>query len=82
MRAEVYTKPNCPYCVKAKHLLEKQGIPFVEISAVANREALIERVTKTTGAAPRTVPQIYLIDNDREEYVGGYDQLAARYNKE
>lgn len=72
MKATIYTKPNCPYCVRAKALLEKNEIPYVEIDAVAEREALIERVTKDTGAAPRTVPQIYIND----EHVGGYDQLV------
>lgn len=73
MKAEIYSKPNCPYCDKAKHLLGKLGIVYEEISAVEHREALMERVTKDTGAAPRTVPQIY-IDGT---HIGGYDQLTV-----
>lgn len=73
MKAEIYSKPNCPYCVKAKALLEKQGADITERSAVEERDALIERVEKATGAAPRTVPQIWIDD----EYVGGHDQLVA-----
>lgn len=77
MNAELYTKPNCPYCVKAKALLEKHGISYVERDAVAEREQLIERVTNDTGNAPRTVPQIYLDG----AYIGGYDQLNAHLSK-
>lgn len=77
MQAEVYSKDYCPYCVKAKHLLEQRGISYTEISAVTEREALIERVTKDTGDAPKSVPQIYLDG----QYIGGYDQLAAYFLK-
>ena len=78
MTTEIYSKPDCPYCVKAKAILEKRGIPYVEHSAVDLRETLIERVTKETGAAPRTVPQIWL----EGQYIGGHDQLVAHFAKE
>jgi glutaredoxin 3 len=71
--AELYTKNNCPYCVRAKALLTQEGIHFSEIDAVANKDSLIERVTKDTGRPPMTVPQIYLDG----KYVGGYTELAA-----
>lgn len=74
MIAEIYSKPNCPYCDKAKFLLMKNDIDYNEISAVDNRDALIKRVTDVTGSAPKSVPQIF-IDG---EYVGGYDQLAVK----
>jgi glutaredoxin 3 len=77
MKAEVYSKDFCPFCVKAKHLLEMKGIEITEIDAVANREQLIERVTADTGDAPRTVPQIYLDG----KHIGGYDQLTAYFAK-
>lgn len=77
MTTEVFVKSNCPFCVRAKALLEKRGIPFTEISAVDHREALIERVTEITGAAPRTVPQIFL----EGQYIGGFDDLAAHFEK-
>ena len=72
MNAEIYTKDNCPYCTRAKRLFEKENISYVEINAVINRDILIERVTEETGAAPRTVPQIWV----NGKYIGGYDQLA------
>jgi len=66
----VYSKPNCPYCVKAKHLLEMRQIPFVEqvVGKDVTREELLE-------AAPnaRTVPQIII----NGKSIGGYDQLVT-----
>jgi glutaredoxin 3 len=66
----VYSKPNCPYCVKAKHLLEMRKIPYVErvVGEDVTREELLE-------AAPnaRTVPQIII----NQKSIGGYDQLVT-----
>ena len=66
----VYSKPNCPYCVKAKRLLNQMELSFTErvVGVDATREQLLE-------AAPnaRTVPQI-IIDG---KVIGGYDQLAS-----
>lgn len=72
-RAEMYSKPNCGYCVKAKALFEKHGIQYEEISAVDNFDVLIDRVTQATGARPQTVPQIF-IDG---AHIGGHDQLVV-----
>jgi glutaredoxin len=66
----VYSKPNCPYCVKAQRLLTQMKLPFTEwvVGVDATREQLLE-------AAPnaRTVPQI-IIDG---KVIGGYDQLTT-----
>ena len=72
----VWSKDNCPYCVRAKLLLQSKGIAYEErrIGAdkpdggVWTREELLE-------AAPnaRTVPQIWLYG----EYIGGCDSLEA-----
>lgn len=72
MHAEIYTKPNCPYCVKAKAIFEKRGFTYIEVSAVDQREPLIERVMAETGTTPKSVPQIWLDD----QYVGGHDDLV------
>jgi glutaredoxin 3 len=69
-RIAVYTTRSCPFCVRAKRLLEARGIPYDEIDVgrdAALRAALIERTGR------RTVPQIF-IDGDP---IGGFDELAA-----
>lgn len=75
MKADIYTKTttHCPYCVKAKALLEQAEIEYEEISVEENREDCFERVRAATGADPKTAPQIFIDD----EYIGGHDQLVA-----
>lgn len=69
-RVDVYTTPSCPYCVRAKRLLEARGIPFREID-VAHDDDLRADLIERTGR--RTVPQIF-IDG---ESIGGFEELAA-----
>jgi glutaredoxin 3 len=67
---KIYTTPYCPYCVRAKRLLERKGVRYEEIDVAGDdqaRSALAER----TGL--RTVPQIFI----GEEHVGGSDELYA-----
>ena len=75
MKATIYSRDNCPFCVRAKYLLEQKGIAYTEISAVENREDLIQKVTEATGQAPKTVPQIWL----DEKYIGGFTELDAYF---
>ena len=77
MNATLYTKDSCPFCVHAKRLLDSRNIPYTEISAVTNRDELIQRVTESTGTPPRTVPQIWLDD----QYIGGFTELEAYFRK-
>lgn len=67
---EIYTKATCPFCHRAKALLQSKGAPFNEI-AIDNdpkkREEMIERSGRTT------VPQIF-IDG---QHIGGCDDLHA-----
>ncbi len=67
---DIYTKYTCPYCHRAKALLEKKGVTFNEISIdgdAEKRAGMIERSGRTT------VPQIF-IDG---KHIGGCDDLYA-----
>ena len=66
---EVYSTPNCPYCVRAKTLLKSKNINFKEIDVSDDIESL-QKMMKLSGL--RTVPQIFI--NDKS--IGGYDELA------
>ncbi len=68
---KMYTTPICPYCVRAKALLGKKGVPVEEIDVLSNDAARQEMLSKSNGM--RTVPQIFVGDT----HVGGYDQLYA-----
>lgn len=66
----IYSKSNCPFCDKAKYLLEQKGIPFNEVRVDQDpvaREFIVN-------AGHRTVPQIY---KDGKIFVeGGYQGLV------
>ena len=69
-KIEVYTTDYCPYCVRAKSLLQSKNINFTEIK-VATDEERLALVEKSGGR--RTVPQIFIND----ECIGGFDDLHA-----
>jgi glutaredoxin 3 len=72
MKALIWSKDQCPYCVQAKALLTSKGIDYEERNISQGpwtREQLLEAVPTA-----RTLPQIFL----GEEYVGGFDKLKAR----
>lgn len=66
----IYTKEVCPYCVRAKALLERKGAQFKEIK-VADDKTKEEMIKKSGGRM--TVPQIFIGDF----HVGGCDDLYA-----
>ena len=70
---EIYSKPSCPYCVKAKNLCEQQGYEYTYkmLDEDFTREELFEIFP---GA--RTFPQNKI---DREN-IGGYQQLEEWHN--
>jgi glutaredoxin 3 len=68
---ELYTTMLCPYCVRARVLLERKGVAYTEIDIIeapARRDEMIRRAGGRT-----SVPQIF-IDG---EHIGGSDELAA-----
>jgi glutaredoxin 3 len=56
-KIEIYTTINCPFCVKAKSLLNKKKIKFFEID-VSDNEALREKMSAMANGA-RSVPQVF-----------------------
>lgn len=71
----VITQPNCPFCVKAKALLDERGIEYTTLVLGLNLSKLVmvDFIEKKTGQTVRTVPQIILDD----KYIGGHDDLVA-----
>jgi glutaredoxin 3 len=70
MKAVVWSKDACPFCVQAKALLESRGIEFEErnVSKDWTREQLLEAVPNA-----RTLPQIFLDDR----HIGGFTDLRS-----
>ena len=69
-RVKVYSTASCPFCDKAKQLLNKWSIPYEEVRIDADQAALREFSEATNGA--RTVPQI-VIDG---QCIGGFTELT------
>jgi glutaredoxin len=70
MKAIVWSKDACPFCVQAKALLELRGIEYEERNVSKNwtREQLLEAVPNA-----RTLPQIFL----DEVHIGGFTDLRS-----
>ena len=67
---EIYTTPFCPYCARAKRLLEQKGVAFVEIDLWQFPERRAEMIERAGGG--RTVPQLFVDGRP----IGGSDELA------
>ena len=70
-QVEIYTTGWCPYCARAKAVLQKKGIAYQEISLDDEPGRRSEMVERAHGGY--TVPQIF-IDG---EHIGGCDDMVA-----
>lgn len=70
-QVEIYTKMTCPYCVRAKQLLDSKGVKYREIKVDAGGPDKQEMVQRANGRM--TVPQIFIGDR----HIGGCDDLMA-----
>ncbi len=75
-KVTVYTSSYCPYCVRAKKLLNERGIEYEEILLAEEDDAAWDALTKRSGL--KTVPQIFV----GERLIGGYTDLAELDKKE
>lgn len=64
----IYSTRVCPYCVRAKALLDGKHVPYTEVLVDEQPEKRVEMMQKT---GRRTVPQIFV----GERHVGGFDDL-------
>ncbi len=66
----IYTTAWCPYCLRAKSLLDKKGVDYQEIPVDGRSDLRAEMARK---AGRTSVPQIWI----GEQHVGGCDDLFA-----
>jgi glutaredoxin 3 len=69
-KVTIYTTTYCPYCVRAKRLLDRKGVAYEEIDAEGNdqlRGWLVEK------SGQQTVPQIFVGDRS----LGGFSDIDA-----
>ena len=70
-KVEIYTWQYCPFCIRAKALLDQKGINYQEYSIDGDQEARSIMVDRANGR--KTVPQIFIND----EGIGGCDELYS-----
>jgi glutaredoxin 3 len=68
---EIYTKAFCPYCSRAKRLLNEKGADYAEFDITMGGPKRAEMIQRADGRT--TVPQIFI----NGAHVGGSDDLAA-----
>ncbi len=74
-KIEIYTSKVCPFCVKAKKLLQMLKLEYNEYDVDNSFEDMYRNIGEKFGRAISTVPQIIIND----KYVGGYTDLEALY---
>ena len=68
-KVEIYTWQFCPFCIRAKALLDKKGVNYIEHSIDGDQGARADMAERSEGRT--SVPQIF-IDN---QGIGGCDEL-------
>ena len=68
---KMYTTAVCPYCIRAKQILQSKGVQQIEEVRIDTHPEERARMMEITGR--RTVPQIFIGDT----HVGGCDDLIA-----
>lgn len=68
-RVEIYSTKYCPYCTRARMLLDSKGVDYVEFRV--DRDVGLRREMETRSQR-KSVPQIFIGDT----HIGGFDELA------
>lgn len=66
---EIYTWSRCPFCIRAKELLNEKGVEFTEYCIDGDEAARAKMSQRAHGR--RSLPQIFIDD----QHVGGCDDL-------
>ncbi|MCB1734495.1 MAG: glutaredoxin 3 [Gammaproteobacteria bacterium] len=70
-KIEMYATASCPYCVRARTLLQRKGVSYDEYLVDADPSLRPTMVSRANGRT--SVPQIFIDDR----HIGGYDDMAA-----
>lgn len=70
-KVEIYTKGYCPYCHRAKALLQQKGVEYTEFAVDAEPALRDEMIQRANGGY--TVPQIFI----NGQHIGGCDEMYA-----
>lgn len=68
---EIYTWQFCPFCIRAKALLDKKGVEYTEYAIDGDEVAREQMAERANGK--RSLPQIFISDR----HIGGCDDIQA-----
>ncbi|MBD2038089.1 glutaredoxin 3 [Leptolyngbya sp. FACHB-321] len=68
---EIYTWSTCPFCIRAKALLDRKGVEYTEYCIDGDEPARSKMSQRANGR--RSVPQIFIND----QHIGGCDDMTA-----
>lgn len=68
-KVEIYTWSRCPYCIRAKGLLDQKGVEYSEYCIDGDEDARDKMKERANGKS--SVPQIFIDDR----HIGGCDEL-------
>ncbi|MGA7933950.1 MAG: glutaredoxin 3 [Kovacikia sp.] len=70
-KVEIYTWSSCPFCIRAKALLDKKKVDYIEYSLDGDEPGRAKMAQRSNGR--RSVPQIFIND----QHIGGCDDIHA-----
>jgi glutaredoxin 3 len=68
---EIYTWSTCPFCIRAKALLDRKGVQYAEHNLDGDEPGRMKMAERSNGR--RSVPQIFIND----QHIGGCDDIYA-----
>lgn len=68
---EIYTWSTCPFCVRAKRLLDNKGVQYTEYCLDGDEPGRMKMAQRANGR--KSVPQIFIND----QHIGGCDDIHA-----
>ena len=74
-KVEIYYWTTCPFCTKARGLLDSKGIEYTGHDITGDDAARAKMIERTGGA--KSVPQIFIDD----KHIGGCDDIHALDDK-
>lgn len=75
MKIVIYSKNNCQFCNKAKHMIKSLGLEYEEKSLEKDFDSDPTKLMEDIGKPVRTMPQIKIDD----KLIGGYNQLIEYF---
>ena len=75
-KVEIYTWSRCPFCIRAKALLEQKNVDYTEYCIDGDEEA--REVMSQRANGKRSLPQIFINDS----HIGGCDDIFALERQE